>query len=481
MTRKPIASAASNGSASDALVFFGASGDLAHKKIFPALYAMVKRGELTVPVVGVSFSGWSLDQLKARMADGIEKFGGGIDDKRAFSRLSSLLRYVDGDYGDEGTFDLLKTALNGATRPTHYLAIPPDLFTTVIRGLAAVGLNDGARIIIEKPFGHDLASARRLNRVAHSFFPESAIMRIDHFLGKEAIENIVYFRFANSFLEPIWNRDHVASIQITLAEAFGVQGRGGFYETTGCMRDVIQNHLLQIVALLAMEPPSAMRSDAVRNEKAKVLQAIRPLKSEHLIRGQFRGYRSEPGVAKDSDVETYCALRLQVDSWRWAGVPFYLRSGKCLAETAAEVLVRFKAPPQRLFADIADAGERSNYLRFRLEPGSAIAMGVRVKRVGKELVGHQRELYLQDDHPGEEPPYERLLTDALAGDATLFAREDAVEAAWAAVDPVLRDHQPVLPYRPGSWGPAAARDLIAADGGWHNPVLSPSGAEPYLN
>jgi len=481
MRRKPIPSAASHGSASDALVFFGASGDLAHKKIFPALYAMVKRGELTVPVVGVSFSGWSLDQLKGRMADGIEKFGGGIDDKRAFSRLSSLLRYVDGDYGDEGTFDLLKTALNGATRPTHYLAIPPDLFTTVIRGLAAVGLTDDARITIEKPFGHDLASARRLNRVAHSFFPESAIMRIDHFLGKEAIENIVYFRFANSFLEPVWNRAHVASIQITLAEAFGVQGRGGFYETTGCLRDVIQNHLLQIVALLAMEPPSAMRSDAIRNEKAKVLQAIRPLKSDQLIRGQFNGYRSEPGVAKDSDVETYCALRLQVDSWRWAGVPFYLRSGKCLAETAAEVLVRFKAPPQRLFADFANAGERSNYLRFRLQPGSAIAMGARVKRVGKELVGHQRELYLQDDHPGEEPPYERLLADALAGDATQFAREDAVEAAWAAVDPVLRDHQPVLPYRPGSWGPAAARDLIAADGGWHNPVLSQSGAEPYSN
>jgi glucose-6-phosphate 1-dehydrogenase len=453
---------------SDALVLFGATGDLAHKMIFPALYAMAKRGALKVPVVGVAFPKWSLVRLHERVKDSVRR-SGWIDNQRAFQHLLSLLKYVGGDYNDLNTFTAIKTALGSARRPAHYLAIPPSLFETVIKGLGAAGLADHARVIVEKPFGRDLASAQELNRVAHSVFPEDSIFRIDHFLGKEAIMNILYFRFANSFLEPIWNRNTVASVQITLAENFGVENRGAFYETAGCLRDVIQNHLFQVVALLAMEPPAYRGYAAVHTEKAKVFQAMRPLTPEDVVRGQYTGYRKEPGVAKSSDVETFCALRLFIDSWRWEGVPWYLRSGKCLAETAAEVLVEMKPPPQRLFADSAPVTGLGNYLRFRLSPSSAVALAARVKRAGKEFIGDQRELYLAEEQPGEETPYERLLGDAMAGDGALFTREDAVEAAWAVVDPVLKTHKRIRPYRRGSWGPHEADALIAADGCWHNP------------
>jgi glucose-6-phosphate 1-dehydrogenase len=464
-------------SRSDALVLFGVTGDLAHKMTFPALYAMVKRGTLKVPVIGVAFPKWNLERLRKRVTDSIER-SGGIDNQRALRSLLSLFKYVSGDYKDSATFMAIKEQLGSARRPAHYLAIPPSLFETVIKGLGNAGLAEHARVIVEKPFGRDLSSARRLNRVAHAVFPEDSIFRIDHFLGKEAIMNILYFRFANSFLEPIWNRNYVASVQVTLSETFGVKSRGAFYETAGCLRDVVQNHLFQIVALLAMEPPATRDFGAVHSEKAKVFQAMRPLKSNDLARGQYAGYRKEKDVAKNSDVETFCAVRLFIDSWRWEGVPWYLRSGKYLPQTATEVLVELKPSPQRLFADSAPTTSLPNYLRFRLSPNSAIALAARVKIAGKEFIGEQRELYLSQEQSGEETPYERLLGDAMTGDGALFTREDAVEAAWTVVNPVLKNHHRALPYKRRSWGPKEADAIFASGGGsWHNPRINETSGE----
>jgi glucose-6-phosphate 1-dehydrogenase len=460
---------------SDALVLFGITGDLAHKMTFPALYAMVKRGVLNVPLVGVAFPKWSMERLHRRIEDSLKR-AGGIDDNKAFKRLLSLLQYVSGDYKDPATFAAIKKALGKAKRPAFYLAIPPVLFETVIESLGKAGLAENARVIVEKPFGRDLASAKELNKAAHSVFPEDSIFRIDHFLGKEAIMNIMYFRFANSFLEPIWNRNYVASVQVTLSETFGVGKRGAFYESAGCLRDVIQNHLFQVVALLAMEPPAGRNFGALHNEKAKVFEAMRPLTPDDVVRGQYDGYREEKDVAKNSDVETFCAMKLFIDSWRWEGVPWYLRSGKCLPDTATEVLVELKPAPQRLFADSAPLTGRSNYIRFRLSPNSAVAIAARVKLAGEEFIGQQKELYMLEQQAGEETPYERLLGDAMAGDGALFTREDAVEAAWVVVDPVLTHHHRVRPYKRRTWGPKEADALIAPDGSWHNPQSkSPSG------
>lgn len=453
---------------SDALVFFGATGDLAYKQIFPALQALVQREHLRIPIIGIARSGWDIERLRARALDSVQHHGG--TDPAAFAELSALMRYVDGDYNDDGTYVRIRQALGNASRPLHYLAIPPSMFAKVAEGLAKSGCAANARVVVEKPFGRDLRSARELNAILHRFFPESAIYRIDHFLGREPVQNILYTRFGNAILEPMWNRNYVRSVQINLVENFGVRGRGRFYEEAGCIRDVVQNHLLQVLACLAMDPPAG-GEDAVRSEKTRVLEAVRPLAPADVVRGQFRGYRSEPGVAPDSHVETFAAVRLHIDSWRWADVPFYIRSGKCLPVTVDEVDVEFRRPPRDTFGE--GLLGPSNHLRLRLSPDVVIALGLGVKRPGERMIGEEVELVAKHERKNEMAPYQRLLGDALRGDSSLFARQDAVEAQWRIVDPVLGDATPLYEYAPDTWGPPEADRVLAEGDDWINPSAEP--------
>jgi glucose-6-phosphate 1-dehydrogenase len=455
---------------SDAFVFFGATGDLAYKKIFPALYAMVRRSGLDIPIIGMGRAGWTLDKLRARARESVENAGD--YEAGCFDKLSALLRYVGGDYTDPATYTKLKQALGLATRPIHYLAIPPSMFASVVQGLAKSGCADNARVIVEKPFGRDLATAQALDRTLHEVFSESAIFRIDHYLGKEAVQNLLYFRFANTFLEPIWNRHYVKDVQITMAEEFGVQGRGAFYEEVGAIRDVVQNHLLQVIALLAMDPPTGHEPEAMQAEKLRLFRAMRPLDPKEVVRGQFKGYRDEPGVAKNSQIETFAALQLHIDTWRWADVPFYIRAGKCLPISATEVTVTLKRPPLAVF-DPNETMPR-NYFRLRLSPEVVISEGALVKRNGEQMHGEPVELIARHRSDTEKSPYERLLGDAIRGDTSLFTQDDCVEAAWRVVDPILTAALPVLEYEPGTWGPPASAAVVNDGDTWHDPVTERS-------
>jgi len=450
---------------SDALVFFGATGDLAYKQIFPSIQGLIRDEGFNVPIIGVAKSGWSLDQLRARAKDSLEKHGG--LNKDAFKKMTELLRYVDGDYGDAGTFAQVRKELGAAKQPLHYLAIPPSLFGVVAEGLAKSGCGDNARVVVEKPFGHDLASAQKLNEILHKFFPEDRVFRIDHYLGKEPVQNILYTRFANPIFEPVWKRNYVRSIQITMAENFGVQDRGRFYDEAGTLRDVVQNHMLQVLANLTMDPPTGEDHESVRDEKSRLLKAIRPIKPESVVRGQYKGYRSVPGVAPGSTVETFIAVKLFIDTWRWAGVPIFIRAGKEMPVTATEVVVEFQRPPRETFGEIVPTS--SAHMRMRLSPDISIALGVRVKVPGERMVGNDVELLLQRQAAADEPPYQRLLGDAMRGDNELFARQDLVEAQWRAVKAILGNVTPLYTYEPGTWGPEEAHQLIGAEGPWINP------------